>query len=69
MKLTEESKAHIDGLSYQGLLRRWRFAPVGDPWFEGETGEDWIERMAELRSRPGGDYRAYTGNGKIPGRF
>ena len=36
MDLTAENKAHIDGLSYEGLLSRWRFAPVGDPWFMGE---------------------------------
>lgn len=49
MDLTPERKAHIDSLSYEGLLRHWRFAPVGDPWFQGETGEYWGQRMAELR--------------------
>ncbi len=51
MKLTEENKKHIDSLSYEGLLRHWRFAPVGDPWFQGETGEYWSKRMKELRDR------------------
>ena len=49
MKLTPENKAHIDSLSYYGLLSHWRFAPVGDPWFEGETGEYWAKRLAEKR--------------------
>jgi len=48
MILTEKNKKHIDSLSYEGLLRHWRFAPAGDPWFEGETGAYWSERMAEL---------------------
>ena len=49
MKLTPENKAHIDSLSYYGLLSHWRFAPVGDPWFEGETGEYWSKRLSEKR--------------------
>ena len=55
MELTEKNKAYIDGLSYEALLSRWRFAPVGDPWFQGETGKYWGERMSELRSQPGGN--------------
>ena len=55
MKLTKENKDHIDSLSYEQLLSRWRFAPVGDNWFQGETGKYWGERMNELRNRPGGN--------------
>jgi len=54
VQLTDENKAHIDSLNYEQLLDNWRFAPVGDPWFQGETGKYWGERMAELRSKPGG---------------
>lgn len=50
MDLTPENKAYIDKLGYEELLRRWRFAPVGDPWFRGETGAYWGERMAKLRA-------------------
>ena len=49
MQLTSENKAHIDALSYEELLRDWRFAPAGDPWFQGETGRYWNDRMRELR--------------------
>ena len=49
MDLTLENKAYIDGLNYYGLLRKWRFAPVGDPWFQGETGEYWAKRLGQLR--------------------
>ena len=50
MELTAENKAHIDSLTYLQLLRHWRFAPAGDPWFTTETGEYWERRMHKLRS-------------------
>lgn len=49
MDLTPENKAKIDAMSYEGLLRDWRFSPSGDPWFQGETGDYWGKRMKELR--------------------
>jgi len=55
MKLTTANKAHIDAMSYESLLDQWRNAPVGSPWFQGETGDYWGERMKELRAKPGGD--------------
>jgi hypothetical protein len=55
MKLTEENKAQIDSLPYPALLGHWRLAPVGYPWFEGETGDYWADRMKELREQPGGN--------------
>ena len=51
MELTEENKKYIDNLSYEGLLSSWRFAPAGDPWFQGDTGKYWGERMAELKAK------------------
>ena len=51
MNLTEENKKTIDAMSYEGLLSKWRFAPSGDPWFQGETGEYWGKRMNELRAQ------------------
>ncbi len=53
MDLTPENKEYIDAMSYNGLLSRWRNAPSGDTWFQGETGHYWSERMNELRSKPG----------------
>jgi hypothetical protein len=50
MELTPENKKHIDSFSYEDLLSKWRFAPAGDPWFSGPTGDYWGKRMAELRS-------------------
>ena len=55
MKLTPENRAHIDAKSYAALLKHWRNAPVGDPWFEGETGRYWWERIRRLRAAPGGN--------------
>ena len=49
MDLTLENKAHIDSLSYESLLHKWRFSPSGEPWFQGETGKYWGERMNELK--------------------
>lgn len=51
MDLTEKNKAHIDSLSYEALLSVWRFAPVGDQWFQGETGTYWGQRMRGLRDK------------------
>jgi hypothetical protein len=48
MKLTEEAKKYIDSLTYLQLLKKWRFSPVGDDWFQGETGQYWANRMKEL---------------------
>ena len=58
MKLTVENKKYIDSLSYEELLRHWRFAPIGDPWFEGETGKYWAERMQKLKEEGADHVRA-----------
>lgn len=50
MDLTEATKKHIDRLSYKGLLKEWRFSPLGNPWMQGETGKYWSDRMKELQS-------------------
>ena len=54
MNLTERNKTYIDSLTYRELLNHWRFASMGDPWFQGETGDYWGKRMSELRNMPGG---------------
>ena len=57
MDLTPENKERIDSMSYTSLLSRWRSASIGSPWFQGETGDYWSKRMAELRNQPGGNDR------------
>ena len=56
MELTKENKQHIDSLSLYQLQEKWRFAPAGDPWFQGETGEYWGKRISELRAKSPNEY-------------
>jgi hypothetical protein len=57
--MTPEQKAWIDGASYEDLLRKWRFAPAGDPMFVGDTGEYFKAVMARKRAEnPDGAVRA-----------
>lgn len=65
MDMTPERKKHIDSLSYETLLSKWRFAPVGEPWFQGETGVYWGQRMGELRSEAGGQERHVSASKSI----
>lgn len=45
------AQAWIDAASYEALLRRWRFAPLGgDPYLQGATGQYYGEVMAEKKS-------------------
>ena len=57
--LTKEQKEWIDNASYEQLLRKWRFAAVGDPMFSGDTFEHYDLVMREKRSAdPAGHVRA-----------
>lgn len=51
MQLTLENKAIIDGKTIMDLLEGIRYSPIGNPWFEGETGDYWMKRYAELRKQ------------------
>lgn len=53
--MTGQVKLYIDSQDYEALLRRWRFAPAGDEMFQGETGEYWGKRLAELRDKDADD--------------
>lgn len=46
----EQMKEWIDNASYESLLSKWRFAPVGSPWFQGEIGDYYSKAMAVKRS-------------------
>jgi len=50
MKLTDELKSKIDAMSYEQLLSRNRFDPLGSPFWGGESGEYAIKAMARKRS-------------------
>lgn len=49
MKMTDAIKTQIDGMTYEDLLRRWRYAVVGDPIFQGDVGKYYSDRMFTLR--------------------
>jgi hypothetical protein len=46
-------KDWIDNSSYETLLKKWRYAPVGSPYFQGETGDYYAKIMAEKRDAVG----------------
>ena len=47
--MTPDQKAWIDGASHYTLLAKWRFAPAGEPIFQGEAGDYYKKIMAERR--------------------
>ncbi|CAK2831347.1 conserved hypothetical protein [Vibrio crassostreae] len=51
----DEMKRWIDNASYQELLRKNRFAPVGDPFFQGDIGEYYLKVMGDKRIEIGND--------------
>lgn len=51
--MNEDTKKHIDAMSYESMLRLWRNAPVGHPMFQGETGDYFSKVMAEKRDKAG----------------
>jgi hypothetical protein len=48
--IDESTKKMIDSMNYEHMLRLWRFASMGDPLFQGETGKYFAEVMKKRRS-------------------
>lgn len=52
--VTEEEKAAmqawIDTASYEDLLAKWRNAPSGSPYFQGEVGDYYSKVMKQRKS-------------------
>jgi zona occludens toxin (predicted ATPase) len=46
--MTDEMKQRIDAMTREEMARQWRFAPMGDPMFQGETGDYFGQRFREL---------------------
>ena len=46
--MTPGQKALIDAMSRYELCRIWRFAKIGDPLLQNETGEYFKKRLDEL---------------------
>ncbi len=49
--MNESLKNEIDTMSYESMLRLWRFAPDGHPMFQGEVGEYYSKVMGEKRNK------------------
>ena len=48
-----EMKEWIDNASYEQLLSKWRMAPSGSPFFQGEIGDYYSKAMAEKKATVG----------------
>lgn len=59
--MNRQEKEAIDNLTVEQLLRQHRFAPAGDPRYQGEEGDYRVARLAKLRSA---DPAAYTAASK-----
>ena len=46
----QEMRNWIDNASYEQLLSKWRFAPVGDPLLQGEMGDHYAAEFARRRN-------------------
>jgi len=49
--MDESMKSWIDNADYESLLSKWRSAPIGSPWFQGEIGKYYSKVLAEKRSQ------------------
>lgn len=67
MELNEELKKEIDSWTYEILLFKNRFLPIGDSLFQGESGNYILERMSHLRNLPGGQ-EEHVRSSKVIGR-
>ncbi len=45
-----EDKQWIDEAPYEDLLRKWRFARVGDPMLQGDTGGYLSKMLTQKRN-------------------
>ena len=51
MEMEDKDKKWIDNATYETLLRNRRFAPVGSPLFQGDTGDYYSKVMWEKRDK------------------
>jgi hypothetical protein len=51
--MTPEEKKWIDEASYEDMLRKWRFSPLGDTYFvdDQERADYFVKAMAEKRAQ------------------
>ena len=46
----DQMKQWIDSASYQQLLQKVRYAPLGSPWFQGEIGAYFGNAIGKARA-------------------
>lgn len=51
MSIPEDVKIEIDNMSYYDLLKKWRFAPSGDPILSGKMYQYFTDAMGEKREK------------------
>lgn len=51
--MSDNMKSLIDGMSYQAMLRTWRFADSENPLIQGETGKYFSRVMTKKRLEVG----------------
>ena len=51
--MTDEHRDWIDNATYEQLLRKWRFAKVGDPMFRDDTGDYYAKARARKKEEVG----------------
>lgn len=49
--MDEKIKEQIDMMDYESMLSLWRFAPVGHPMFQGDTGDYYSKIMREKATK------------------
>lgn len=49
--INQGAKRQIDEMTYEEMLKRWRFAPMGDPMFQGNIGKYFAKVLAEKRDQ------------------
>jgi hypothetical protein len=47
--ISEATREAIDKMSYEDMLRLWRYEPIGSPWFSGEIAIYFSESMVSKR--------------------
>ena len=45
--MTPEQKQQIDKMSQYELCKKWRFAKLGEPLFQGDAGEYFSKKLKE----------------------
>jgi len=51
--IPQKTKDWLDTASYEELLTKWRFAPTGSPWFQGEVGTYFEKVMRKKKEEVG----------------